>query len=436
MKKAPILLGLVLFCSACTAPSLRYKKEVCRQIAAGDYQAAEQKLTDERKKHYAEKDATLFYLDRAAVLHDAQNYAASDADLENAQYLTDELYTKSVSASAARLLINDLTTPYYAPAYEQALTYYYRAMNFLAQDNLSAALVEARKAVFFLDHLRADKKKGYNDDPFVQYFASLVFESGGFRDDARIARQNSFNAYDKMGSFLKVSAPHFAVPPNANQLGEVILVHYNGLAPLKKTQSMQLAWGEALAVLNSAEEGTSSLSPEAQNALLAGLSGNAVTLAYPVFEDQPRLVASSAVVADGREYPTQLVSDVSAAAKTDLKEKMPGIMARLASRAVSKQVLAVQARHAAAQAAQDDTVGELAGMLVSALGAAVEKADTRQWFTLPEQIRMSRIFLTPGTHDIKLLFRDGFGNIVGEYTFENVTVGRGKRVFLHYRTAR
>lgn len=435
MKARICLLGLALVCSACAAPSLRYKTEINRLSAAGKFREADERVTAKKNKLYKKKDAVLFYLDRAALLHDAQDPAASDEMLASAQAYIDELYAKSVSASAGRLLINDLTTPYYAANYERALTYYYRAQNFLQRGDVSSAAVEARRAVFFLDHLRADKRKGYNDDPFVQYFASLVFESIGQLSDARIARQNAFNAYRRLGGKLGVSAPEFSVPKNAGELGEVIIFHYNGLLPLKKTQTVQVAWSEAAAMASSPQETTDSVSPEVQNALAAGLFGSAVTLSYPVLVPQPFRVASSFVEAGGQRYVTQKVADFAGAAKMDLDEKLPGIWFRTATRAVAKQVAAAQARQAARSAANDDTVGDLAGMFVSALGAALEKADTRQWFTLPAEVRMTRLFLTPKTQDIKLLFRDGYGNIIGEHVFENVPVERGGRIYLHHRTA-
>lgn len=435
MKARICLLGLALVCSACAAPSLRYKTEINRLSAAGKFWEADERVTAKKNKLYKKKDAVLFYLDRAVLLHDAQDPAASDEMLASAQAYIDELYAKSVSASAGRLLINDLTTPYYAANYERALTYYYRAQNFLQRGDVSAAAVEARRAVFFLDHLRADKRKGYNDDPFVQYFASLVFESVGQLSDARIARQNAFNAYRRLGGKLGVSAPEFSVPKNAGELGEVIIFHYNGLLPLKKTQTVQVAWSEAAAMASSPQETTDSVSPEVQNALAAGLFGSAVTLSYPVLVPQPFRVASSFVEAGGQRYVTQKVADFAGAAKMDLDEKLPGIWFRTATRAVAKQVAAAQARQAARSAANDDTVGDLAGMFVSALGAALEKADTRQWFTLPAEVRMTRLFLTPKTQDIKLLFRDGYGNIIGEHVFENVPVERGGRIYLHHRTA-
>lgn len=435
MKARICLLGLALVCSACAAPSLRYKTEINRLSAAGKFREADERVTAKKNKLYKKKDAVLFYLDRAVLLHDAQDPAASDEMLASAQAYIDELYAKSVSASAGRLLINDLTTPYYAANYERALTYYYRAQNFLQRGDVSSAAVEARRAVFFLDHLRADKRKGYNDDPFVQYFASLVFESVGQLSDARIARQNAFNAYRRLGGKLGVSAPEFSVPKNAGELGEVIIFHYNGLLPLKKTQTVQVAWSEAAAMASSPQETTDSVSPEVQNALAAGLFGSAVTLSYPVLVPQPFRVASSFVEAGGQRYVTQKVADFAGAAKMDLDEKLPGIWFRTATRAVAKQVAAAQARQAARSAANDDTVGDLAGMFVSALGAALEKADTRQWFTLPAEVRMTRLFLTPKTQDIKLLFRDGYGNIIGEHVFENVPVERGGRIYLHHRTA-
>lgn len=435
MKARICLLGLVLFCSACAAPSLRYKTEINRLSAAGKFKEADERVTAKKNKLYKRKDAVLFYLDRAVLLHDAQDPAASDEMLASAQEYIDELYAKSVSASLGRLFINDLTTPYYAANYERALTYYYRAQNFLQRGDVSSAAVEARRAVFFLDHLRGGKRKGYNDDPFVQYFSSLVFESVGQLSDARIARQNALNAYQRLGGELGVHAPDFSVPKNANELGEVIVFHYNGLLPLKKTQTLQVAWNDAVALASSPQETTDSVSPEVQNALTAGIFGSAVTLSYPVLVPQDFRVASSFVEADGQTYATQKVADFAGAAKMDLEEKLPGIWFRAATRAVAKQVASVQARQAARSAANDDTVGDLAGMFVSALGAALEKADTRQWFTLPAEVRMTRLFLPAKTQDIKLLFRDGYGNIIGEHVFENVRVERGGRVFLHHRTA-
>jgi hypothetical protein len=263
--------------------------------------------------------------------------------------------------------------------------------------------------------------------------ASLVFESVGELSDARIARQNALNAYQKRGW----AVPQFTVPSHAEEYGEIILFHYVGQAPLKKSQTIQLAWDRVLAFANSPVEGEA-LSPEVQNAIYAGLTGAAITVAYPVLEPQPYAVTNSSALVNGQRVELQKMSDVTELVKQDLEEKLPGVWFRLATRAVLKRVAAVQARHAVESADgsnQKESLGWLAEMVVSVLGAATEKADTRQWFTLPAHIYMTRLFVAPGPQKIQLLLRDENGNIIGEHTFDTITVRGGERVFLHHRTA-
>ena len=421
----------VLLCSACGAPSLRYKYEVNELAARGQFERAAELVESKRQRMYGKKDTLLYELDRASLLHDAGKYPQSDQLLADAQQRITDSYTKSASASATRLVINDMAAPYYAADYETALTFFYRAMNFLNQQDIMSAGVEARRAVFFLDHLRGDKKKGYNDDPFVQYIASLIFESTGDLSDARIARQNAIRAYQNRG--WKV--PQFSVPAQAENYGEIILIHSVGRVPLKKSQTIQLAWDRILSFANSPVESADRVSPEVQNAIMAGLTGSAITVSYPVLETQPYYVVSSTAQIEGQRYAMQPMSNIGELVVKDLDEKLPGIWFRLSTRAVLRRIAAVQARHAMDKSQEDHSIGWLAEMVVDVFGAAVEKADTRQWFTLPAAVYMTRAFVQPGTHRVQLLLQDAHGSIVGTHTFDDIEVSRGERVFLHYRSA-
>lgn len=432
MKKALLVMCGVLLCSACGAPSLRYKHEVNNLAAQGKFERAAELIDKKRKNMYGKRDTLLYELDKSSLLHDAGQYPQSDSLLADAQQRILDSYTKSISASASRLFINDLATPYYAANYENALTFFYRAMNFLRQNDVMSAGVEARKAVFFLDQLRAEKKKGYNDDPFVQYVASLIFESTGDLSDARIARQNALKAYQKRGW----PVPQFTVPANADQYGEVILIHSVGQVPLKKSQTMQLAWNHIIAFANSPVEDTDTISPEVQNAIMAGLTGSAVTVAYPVLEPQFYHITHSFAQIGTQRYSMQPMSNIAELVSQDLEEKLPAIWFRLATRAILRRVAAVQARHALEQEnGKDSSLGLLAEMAMSVFGAAVEKADTRQWFTLPAAVYMTRVFVQPGVQDIHLFLQNANNTIVAEHVFENINVPRGGRVFLHHRSA-
>ncbi len=418
------LLTVILCCSACSAPSLRHKKDVNKLLANKDYTAAVAKIESGKNKEYSRRDRVLYYLDSGAVLHDAEQYKESDQRLSQAQDRIEELFTQSVSAHTAQFLVNDLTVSYVPADYEKALTYYYRAMNFLAQHNISDALVEANRAVYFLDQLRGSTGK---DNAFVQYFMSLVFESAGRLDDARIARARAEQAFG--------TAPAFPKPVAG--WGEVVLVHSNGVVPLKKTATFQLAWGHVLGYINTHQENTSNVSPQVRNAIYAGALGNSITVAYPVLEDQPYAIAASEVVtAQGQVYNTQLLGNVADEAKQELKDKQTGTLMRAALRAAAKRVAAVQTKNTVSKQSNSSGWGDAAEMFVSFLGALTEKADTRQWFTLPAQLRVTRFYVPPGEQDITLRFKNRFGKIIETYTFEKVPVTAGGRVYLHHRTAK
>ena len=434
MQKArlfTLLLAAIVSCSACGAPSLRHKKEVNKLIAAGDFGAAAHQIESSKKSEYSQRDRLLYHLDLAAVLHEAQSYEESDKRFSAAQERMDELFTQSASAHVGRLLVNDLTVPYQPAVYERMLTYYYRAMNFLSRGDIQGALVEANKAVFYLDHLSDKNASHWQNDPFVQYFMSLVFESAGKLDDARIARSRASQANSQAVEALRAKQ---ALPEG---WGEVVVVHANGIVPLKKSQTFQVGWNQIWFWSNSVAEGDYRMSPEVQNAIYAGLLGESITLAYPVLEEQPFYITNSEVVTErGQIYPTQLLGNISNAIQTDLKEREAATLLRTAMRVAAKRIAAVQARHAVEKSSDDKNTGDLAELFVNILGAATEKADTRQWFTLPAQFRVTRFQVPAGAQDITLRFKDGYGKIVGEYTFEKVPVSSGGRVYLHYRTAR
>ena len=192
MKAHVYLLGLAVLCSACAAPSLRYKTEVNRLAAQGDFQAAAAKVEAKKHKMYARQDRALAYLDEATFLHDAGQTEKSDDLFARAQDRIEDLYTRSATRTVGQVLINDLTLPYSVAAYERALTYFYRAMNFLDRNNLEDATVEMRRAVSFLDNLRGSKKKGYNDDTYYVSYNDSDYQALEELTDAKFKKSGIY----------------------------------------------------------------------------------------------------------------------------------------------------------------------------------------------------------------------------------------------------
>ncbi len=421
--------------TACAGPSLRYKKDVLSKMDAGQFEKAEKIIEENRKKTYGSKNAVLYYLDLSTQQGARYDSRASLSSLTNAGDITEELFTRSVSAAMGTLIINDNTTPYVPPLFERSLMYFYRAADYLSLGSPREALVEANAAVFMLDKNRESKPKDlYNDDAFVQYFSSMIYEDNGKISDARIARSNAKNAYERQ-AYSSASMPYFSLPNDYRDKGEAVIFHYNGKVPVKVSNSIMLAWDD----IWFAVEGNSDLAGTSQgliNAVYAGAFGNSITVSFPEYVDVPYDIKYSEVSADGAPaVRTQLVSDIAWQAKQNLKQDKAALFTRSVTRAVTKYILSVQARHIAEKNIGEDA-GFLVGSLFSIFSNVTEKADTRSWFTLPAEIRMASLFLPPGVHDIKIRFMNGNGQTIDEYVFENVQIIKGKRTYLYNRTSK
>lgn len=415
---------------------MQYKKDVTAFMAKGNFENAQAKIEESKSKIYGRHNALLYYLDSSIPQTALYQNEEANKSLAAAQDKIDELQTQSVSQNLGTLVINDNTQPYRAPMYEQALTYFYRALNYLAQSDINSAAVEARKAVFFLDYNRSHKTDDYNDDPFVQYFTSLLFEDTGNLSDARISRTNAENAYKKYLSWYAAKEPSFPLPKNYNELGEVIIFHLNGKVPFKVSNAISFAWNDVWFALNgnSDLEGTPS---DVISAVYAGAFGKSVTVSFPKLIANPYHIKSSIVAVEGQEpVETQQVGDIAASAQKTLQENNTAIYTRTITRAVTKYILSVQARHSATKLTNNDLIGDITGAIFSSLSNITEKADTRSWFTLPAEIRMADIFLPEGKHNIKLIFKDEKGITIDEYVFENVQITKGKRIYLYRTTAK
>lgn len=435
-KGGAVLFPLLLL-AACAGPSGSMRKDVNAKIAAGDYAAAQARIEAEKVPSYGAKNAVLYYLDLGAVQHDAGKYKESDQSLAVAEGRMEALYTKSVSRGAGTLLLNDNTTEYAGERFERALVNVYRALDYLWQGNLDESLVEVRKISRLLQEY-ADKYGGtrtaYQDDAFAQYLSALLYADGGQDDDARISLEAAKRAYRQYsGAYGTPAPPLDAVRPPRGS-GELVFLHLNGVAPRKVSRTFQVAWNEAVAAVHQTKNDEAQAG-QATNALRAGLVGHAITVAYPVYEQDPFQIVSSEVEVDGKTAETALVEDVAAIAQKDLSERQALIRTRAVARAAIKFILAKAATDEAERKYGKNSLQALATKVgTAALSAATEVADTRAWATLPAQFRLARLPLTPGDHAVVVRYKNAAGAVLLTRQY-SVNIRKGQRAYLHDRTA-
>lgn len=442
---ATLAVAAVLLTGCGSGPSAQSKKTVNAMIAAGNYDAAEKYLETNKERGYGKKNMVLFYLDKGAVLHHAGKYEASEQALDQAETRMNELYTKSITKAGGMLLLNDTTVDYAGEPFERALTNVIRALNYVFMGKPNEALVESRKVEAFLDELNAklEGKNTYKDDAFARYLDALLYADEGKLDDARISMQHAQAAYETYATTYNTPFPKWEFPEDKKkENGELVFIHYNGVAPRKISKTFQIAWGNAIAIAQASRDDEAE-GAKFKNAMAAGFTGRAITVGFPDYVQDPFTIVSSDVVIDSTTVSsTLLVEDITAIATKTLQDRMAVIKTRAIARATVKFVIAEAAARAASKECDriGNPMGKIACKAISrgiahGVVAALERADTRAWSSIPAQIRMARVKIPPGKHYVQVNYKNAAGLVVATRVFPEVEISKSKRTYLHHRTA-
>lgn len=435
----PRLLALALTLAACTGPQVRAKKTVAELLAAGD-PAAASRLIESRRDEYGPSNAVLYDLDLGLALHYAGAYRESSRRFEAAEARLEELYTKSVSAAGGRLVANENISDFRGRPLDRVLGQFFDALNYTLLDEPDEALVAVRRMEAYLDELgrTAQGQAPYPDDGLARYLAALLYSDSGRPDDARISFEAAQRAYARYKLFYSLEAPALVSPVVPEEMGELVLIHYNGPAPRKAAVSATAGEdappakettvsteapkdGETRGGLAGAAAGTLHATGHAVGVITRAASGATravvgavLNTSYPQYVRDASRIAGSEVVTSEGKVATEVFTDVFAIVSCDLNEDI----ARLKARSIMRATLKL---------AQQAATG------VNASGS--EFADVRSWSTLPAQIRMARSPLKPGSHRVTVLRLDTAGRAVSSRVFENVRIRSGRRTWLIDQTA-
>ena len=130
----------------------------------------------------------------------------------------------------------------------------------------------------------------------------------------------------------------------------------------------------------------------------------------------------AASVSDGIEYPLELAQDLNAIAFSSLQDRMLWDLGATIVRIALKQATEAFARK------QDPNLGAL----VSIANAISEKADTRNWQSIPYAIHYARIVVAPGIHTLTLTESSPSGTYSqSERLTVDLVPGETKFLFVH-----
>ena len=408
------------------------------------------------KRAERRKTKLLYYFNRGVVAHLMGHYKESNEFLEQA-YLTHESFLTNYFEETLAFVINPTVTYYQGEDHEVLLLHYYKALNFLQMGQYDAALVECRRLNLKLNQLQdkyGEDESKYRRDAFIHTLMGLVYQANHDYNNAFIAYRNAVEIYQedyqdlfglgvpmqlkkdliytayKTGFYDEVARYQelFALtydPAQEQEACDVIVLWNNGLGPIKHE------WGINFVLVRGAggvlffenkELGLVFSFPLPDDGGQRGalLDLKFIRVAFPEYQERPLMYNQAVVTAGhGRQQSLELLEDINAISFQVLQQRMVWELSKSLLRVALKQAFEYQIRK------QDNVLG----MIVGGINFVTEKADTRNWQTLPHSIYYARLRLPAGTHQVhfrafsRLALR---GSHHKEFCLQ---LGRGQTVF-------
>jgi tetratricopeptide (TPR) repeat protein len=463
-----VLLGAaLLLATACASTPQDVNRDMQPHLDSGDVARALAILESSRDA-YDEKNDFLYWLEEGMLRHYNGQWAESNASFEQAKRAAEANYTKSISRELGTYMVNDTTVPYYGSSYERTLIHLVAALNYAALGQTDIALVEFRQLDAFSRKLEVDRAPGtFQDDAFGRYLGGMFYAEEGQADEAFISYKHALEAYAAQKKVYGVRRPKRLVedarrvaaslgrwaeddlakrvgkrrkaPALPTDAGRLVLVHYNGRAPYKVQDTLNITVGQGWAYVNQIEGGrpNSDKMATAQGAATGALSRESFQFALPRYVRVAHRIAASRLTGPGVEVTvsSEQVSAYGTTVVQALADDIAWIRIRAIARAAIKYVLARIAEEAAREAG-GDAVG-----LVTAIGLGIarnvsEVADLRTWYTAPDEIELLEAPLAAGTYQLDVRFVDATGKYVGSQTLSDVVIEPGRRTFRVVRTTR
>ena len=470
----PLLCALVLAALGCASTG-RVQQKLEEQMKLGDYPTAIQTVEQERDGAYRGKNRLLYYLERGMLLHFAGQYAESNAAFETAKQVGNDLYAASVSGTGLSLMTNDYALDYAGENFERTLIHLFSALNYEQLGEIDSALVEIRQVGDYLRKLQVDSTNDnvYQEDAFARYLGALFYELGGEYDAALVDYKKALDAYETYAAAFAVPRPP-SLFANAERVagrlgrwarddlrakgssgvareipsghGEIVILHYNGLAPIKDQETIVLpfneAWALVLALQLVGDDDAQRQIAQATSYVSMVSGVDVVPVAFPRYVSRPYAIATmeprlaAATLITGPE----LVEDIGAIAEKDLADRRARIYAKAVARAAIKYAIQKGAEEAARQASNGDQNQAMlvAGtQLLGTIGRfATEQADKRVWSTLPDEIWMTSMIVPAGRHDLEVDFLTAQSMLVESRSVPGIEVPAGGRRFVILRTVK
>lgn len=378
------------------------------RLRAGNPMAAAENVKEKALQDSGDQVVHLF--EYATALQAARQFDESTKAFLKAEDLTDIKDYHSLSRITGSLLLNEGMVQYKGEDYEKVLINAMLAINFLSVGKLESAQVETRKLNDKLYKYRFEAKRNYEQNAFAFYISAMIWEENKNWDSAFIDYKRTYELNPNF-SYIKddllraakrarrnedlakwkkeFKTPSKLAEPSSTD-GELVLVFAQGWAPEKR--------------------------PHPNWATIPKL--------YPVHSETKS--ANLVVESKGKEESQSIYSVEDVAIKT-MDDAYAPLIAKRAAGIATKAVVADQLRQ------KNQLLGDLSWIAMNVM----DRADLRQWSSLPQTFQVARMRLPKGKYRAQAAGLNGLGKDTGETSeWMDVELKAGKRTFIFWRSFR
>lgn len=441
------IISTLLFAASCAT---YYQKhyEFNSEFEKGDLTGALHVL-QKNESLASSKTKFLYFVNNGLLLSIMGKYRESNEFFEKA-FLFGEDYRINYFHEAAGYFTNPNMTVYRGEDHEHLMLLYFKAINFLKMQRPEDALVECRRLNIRLNQLsdKYDSEKKYQRDAFVHNLMGIIYQSTGDYNNAFIAYRNALEIYDQdYADLFSMSAPdqlkidllnaawwtgfteefrfyqdRFGMQDYVPQKpdAELVFFWHNGLAPVKSEWNINFVIDQRsdnMVVFTNDDLGISFPFHVEEKKDRSDLSRlQFFRVAFPRYDDRPPYYRRAQIEIDSLTIPLELTEDISKIAIHSLKQRMVLEFSKGLLRAALKKATELSIKK------EDEGLAALIGVV----NALTEKADTRNWQTLPHSILYARVPLKEGQNNLN--FSIAAGRDAADYNF-SYQARRGETLF-------
>lgn len=376
-------------------------------------------------------DQLVYLFDYATALQVAGKFSESNQQLQAADHMSEQKDYLSLSRLGGSLLMSEEFTQYKGDDYERLLTNVMSALNYLMIGDHENALVEIRRLNQKLEYYRIEEKKEYEQNTAALYLSALMWEADKNWDSAYIDFERAYKRDPTIGyirgdlvrAARRASRAdtadkwmrEFKIKPKPEwtdkSLGEVVLIYQQGWGPRKAerprvaTATGFISPGFPMLVP------VPSITKRAQLEILKNVGASAEAQAESIIA----------------QTESQFIYSVEQTAIKTLEQAYAPLIAKRIAAYAAKEVVA----------AQVDKKNEALGAIMRIAMHVADRADLRQWSTLPETIQVAKLYLKPGRYIVRVRGLSSAGSPTGEDMAPiEIEVKAQTKTFLSWRSFR